>query len=74
MVLKKIAITGASGMLGLHFLNILKQMGIKCYSISRNTPSPFNNSDLLVWNSLDLNNIINQDEFENYYEYLRKCG
>lgn len=54
MVLKKIALTGASGMLGRHMLSLLKDKNIFCHSSSRTQPKDLDSNEYLSWRKWDL--------------------
>lgn len=68
MVLKKIALTGASGMVGRHVISILIKMGISCIATSRHRPEILPKDSL--WCYWDLREWKNVDQLS---ELFRDC-
>ncbi len=66
MVLKKIALTGASGMVGRHVIDVLNEKGITC-SASSLKPQPKSLLSASSWNEWDLTKWKTPDQLNNLF-------
>lgn len=66
MVLDRVALTGASGMVGQHVLSLLYARGISCIACSRNRPTELFPS--ATWESWDLLDCKSLDEMDAFFK------